>query len=473
MNDNNLFNSPNNDFRKEILPFVNRFEEMLSQKAFYYFDTDTLEDIFDYYVMESNFEKAEQVANFGIDHNPFSGVFLIKKAQIDLQFSRYEDAIVALDKAEILEKDFDIYFLRHQAHLMSGNTDEAIDNLVKADKLTDEDTQELVQMAFATLYIQTERYDEAIYYLKKTISQDTQNTTALYDICFCFGELKNTDEGIAFFNNLIDQNAYSSDAWYLLGKLHNKAEQFEKAIQAYDYSLAIDDTDTATYLAKGNVYINMEQYQNAVDTFKEGIPLDDTQPLLYCAVGIGYEKMEQYDLAILYYTQAHTIDKTYTDALFGLSVCESFLEQYPQAIRWIEKAIAIEADNAEFWYHFADCKSNLDQNEAALKLYQKSLELDPLYIDCRVDLASLMFELNQTQNANELLQIGMNYHKTEAEYLYRYAGTLLDSKQQTDYAFELLQQALDRDPLEIDNFLEVYPVAINHPEIMKLINQYR
>src|SRR5690606_17705747 len=100
---------------------VDRYEEMIRNDDQYFFDASAFESIIDYYTFKNDPVKGLQVIDFAISQHPFETVFLLKKAQLHATLQNFDEALLALDKAEMLEpSEADIQLLRGTVYSSMG-----------------------------------------------------------------------------------------------------------------------------------------------------------------------------------------------------------------------------------------------------------------------------------------------------------------------------------------------------------------
>ncbi len=98
---------------EDMLESVSRYERMLQNNEYVYFDAEVLEDIVDFYTQENKLKKALQVIEYAHDQFPYSTAFLIRKAQINSMLGEFVEGLLALDKAESTEPyNYEIFLVR-------------------------------------------------------------------------------------------------------------------------------------------------------------------------------------------------------------------------------------------------------------------------------------------------------------------------------------------------------------------------
>lgn len=464
-NDDDFLNS----FDPDLLLAVGRFEEMVKNKGHYFFESDELEEIFDYYYHQGHIEQAAQVVEFGILQNPYSALFYVKRAQISMAHGRFEEALGHLNQAEIFEPtNYELYLIRGSIYDLTGNPKEAVKHLKTAEGYA-EDQVEVVYNALAGVFINWKKYNSAIYYLQLVLNLIPDHTEALYDICFCYHQLEDIDAGVVFFKDYIEKEPFSDVAWYNLATLFNKSELYEKALEAFDYALLINDKNSLAWFNKANTFINMEQYVEALDCMYRAHDAEPENPVLRCGVGVCHEKMGRIPEARSWYTKALETDPILSDAWYGLGICDELEAKYDDSVMHIRKALEFMPDSEEYWCSLGEVYAKMGNSEAAIEAYQHALDIDEGYYEARIDMAVSELALGNTQKAFSLIDKGMALHKGESDFHYRLAAF--------HYRFNLIQEALVQfqqgltlDFEEHATFFDIVPDALADVRFVALIN---
>ena len=92
------------DFRDEdITSSVEKYEEMVKNRDWQFFDPEELENIIDFYISDDKLKKASSVVEFAQEQHPYSVTFIIKKSHIALLSGNYDEALELAERAEVLE----------------------------------------------------------------------------------------------------------------------------------------------------------------------------------------------------------------------------------------------------------------------------------------------------------------------------------------------------------------------------------
>ena len=460
-------------FDAEMQSIAHRFEAFIDTLEESFFEEEDLIHLFEYYGMKNNWNRAEQVADYGLKQNPYSADFYVKKAQVAMATQNLPSAFDFLEQAEVFEpSSYEIYVARATAYEMSDDFELATENLFHALTLADEDGKEMVYSALASTYIAKENYEQAIVYCKKALELNPSNGEIINDLCFCYIELEDAPAGIQYFGQMADENPRNDMAWFCLGSLYNFANEPHKALEAFDFSLVIIDTNPFAWYYKGNAYLNLEQPEDALPCFEQAVNLDKTHYMFFCSVGVCYEKMEMPDKARPFYKKTTKMAPEAPDGWFGLAICDLMEEEYETAIKNLMKAISIENTNPDYWYNLGDAYYQINNNLEATNAFNRALEIAPNHMEARIDLAFMMSENDAVRLAIKLFEAGMEFHAENAEYMYCYAAQLVEIGFEQE-GLNNLQIALSLDYNQHDILEDVSPIMMKNPKVLQLIAQYK
>lgn len=459
-----------NGYDPELILAVERFEEMQKNKGHYFFETDELEEIFDYYYHQGQIEQASQVAEFGILQNPYSANFFVKRAQVCMSHGKFDDAMEQLNQAEIFEPtNYELYLLRGSIFDLQGNPKEAVKHLKIAEGFA-EDQVDVVYSALAGVFINWKKYNSAIFYLQRVLNLLPDHPDALYDICFCYHQLDDLDSGIGFFQDYIDRNPFSDVGWYNLATLFNKQMLFERALEAFDYALLINDKNSLAWFNKANTFINMEEFHKALDCMYKAHDVEPDNPVLRCGIGVCHEKMGRIPEARTWYARALEMDPILSDGWYGLGICDELEGDYENSVIHLRKALEYMPESEEYWYSLGEVYAKMGDFYQAVDAYKQALDIDETYFEARFDLASLFWNAGEQGKAEQLVHAGMNLHREEPDFLYHLAAYYYKHKFMSE-ALVRLQQALTLDFENHVQFFEQVPDAIDDLRVMELVHK--
>src|ERR1017187_7364538 len=207
-------NSPDNSSEENnIKELVKRFEEMLLKNEAYYFESDQLEEIIEYYFNEGNPINLKKIIDFSLERYPFVAGFKIARAQFLAYNQNTQEALKILNDVELLEpSNPDVYTTRGYIYSQMGLSEQAIENYKTALNYTEQPDE--VMIALGVEFLSQEKYLDAIYYLKKAVHHNPKNDYALSELFIGYDAASQLKEGVDFFQTLIDANPYNHFAWF-------------------------------------------------------------------------------------------------------------------------------------------------------------------------------------------------------------------------------------------------------------------
>ena len=100
-----MFDSEEDDFFDANLnEDIANFENYLKGGAMGFVDSDRLEFLIDHYLMNSQYSKANQAADYARDQFPYYSVFTIRKAQAMSAIGQLKEALNLLNAVELILK---------------------------------------------------------------------------------------------------------------------------------------------------------------------------------------------------------------------------------------------------------------------------------------------------------------------------------------------------------------------------------
>ena len=101
MSDYPDFEENNNE---EVKLSIQKFEQILSDDAQFYFDVDEFSEMIDFYLSKIESGKALEVIKYAQQQHPSSNIFQLKEAQVLAYTGKYEDALEIVDRAMIMNQ---------------------------------------------------------------------------------------------------------------------------------------------------------------------------------------------------------------------------------------------------------------------------------------------------------------------------------------------------------------------------------
>jgi tetratricopeptide (TPR) repeat protein len=376
---------------------VKRYEQYLAGKAGGYFDVEELESIVEYYFRNGRTKDCSSVIDFGLKLHPHSDELKIKRAKIYLSVGDTSKAIRILDSIT-QNNEYETILLRIELYSKTGRNAEALFIAFTLIEDQEEDVDNIC-LDIAFIFISQFDFEHAVKFLEKGDRFYNQNIELLFELAFCYEQLRKTEDAIRIYQRIVDYEPYTSEAWFNLGQIYFNEQQFNEALTAYDFALAINDDDSLTLLQKAHTLFQLENYVEAIEAYKEYAEQSKESLSTNVFIGECYEKLELYDEAIVFYNFTLNEEPENYDALTGIGICLLEKEDYATSLKYIQKAIVVNEYASDAWVYLAEGLVGLDDLDNALLAYLKSISLDPIQPDTLMAIANIYMDKSEYKTA--------------------------------------------------------------------------
>jgi tetratricopeptide (TPR) repeat protein len=214
------------------------------------------------------------------EREPQNALYHRERGRAHLQMGQTDDAKQAFVLAERLDKN------DPELHFLKGQTFEALGNLSLAAKAyasaIENDGQELrYQRALAELCIRQGKWDEALYILRDAQAVNNSDPEVDYLMALCLEQMS----GGSRLDQAIERAKHAvlranTEPRYLrkLGDLHAKQGQWAEAQSAYHKLTSLQPQDRSLALALGESALHLKQYEGAMKAFRHAVLLDGFDP---------------------------------------------------------------------------------------------------------------------------------------------------------------------------------------------------
>ncbi|HAW52014.1 MAG TPA: hypothetical protein DCX54_06750 [Flavobacteriales bacterium] len=456
----------------DIHQSVKRFERMLKNNEFYFFDVDEFEDLIDHYMEAGNSKQALKVVNFGCQQHPSSFTLLLYKAQLLASSHKPREALEVLAKVETGEpNNIDIYLIKATVFSQLREYRKAIDNYKLSLPLASKEELEDIYISLAFEYENLDEYPVAIKYLKKTLALNCENETALYEIGFCFDINEICQQGIEFFQEFLDSNPYSHAAWYNLGLLYNKLDMYEKSVSCFDFTIAIKEDFASAWFNKANAFGKMGDYEKAIESYKKTIEIDEEDGTTFFHIANCYEALDRKEDALNYYHKSISADPYFGDAYLHLGFLYEEMGRLNESIHFVKKAIDLDPKQVEYLLAYGSIQIRIGFFQEGINAFEEVISLqndNPLAPSL---LAHALFLSGDVESSYEVILKAIKDQPDNASNYYLHAANLFRENKKEEGLAELEKGLiLCRD--DQDRFVSFYPESLDDLDILELLAKY-
>lgn len=404
---------------QDFTDLIARYEEMIHNNEKVFFDENTFSQLIDYYEDISNFEIALRVTELAIEQYPYSPIYLIKKAQFLFDLRQFDQALIELEQALVLDPlEITAILLKADIFTWLGNYTEAIQIIEEFITISDKEDIPDLYLELADIYEEWGKYDEVFNCMKKTLNINFDNQEALNRIWFCVEFTGKYDESIILHNQIIDKDAYSNIAWFNLAHAYSGLGLFEKAIDAFEMAIAINDEFEYAYKDAADIYFRQKKYLKAADYYLKITTICKPYKELYINIGDCYDKLNEPNKSRSYYRKALTIDPYSDVALFKIGLAYFKEKKYENALNSFEKAYKLNNRPADYLRYLAQTYRQLEHGDKAMLFYKKLITHHQPKKSVWVEAATVFFECLEYRLAFDTLESAAKLYINNAEFYY-------------------------------------------------------
>ena len=458
------------DGLNELLHQYNKLREGIQYSLI---DEDSFERIIDYYDDKDDLPSAMEAADHGIEQYPFSSILQIKKADLLIATRQYREALVWLEKAEILDRtDINLYILKTDAYLALDQQKKAAVLLEEAiDTFEGEDRIELL-FELADVYDDYEEFDKVFNCLKLVLEQDPVNEEALYKICFWTDFTGRNEEGIKLHQQIIEEYPFTELAWFNLGAAYQGLKLYEKSIDAYQYAIAIDEKFDYAYRNMGDAYLRMRRYKDAIEVLQKVLELTRPEDVIYEAIGHCYEKMKNHAQARFHYRKASHLSPEDSHLYFKIASTYMNENHWESAIKNLESALRIHKNKPDYNFALAQCYVNMGKTKEAVIYFSTFIKSRPKNIKGWRELIRCLYHSEFYEEAMEQVNNAV-MHTGVKSILIFYKSAINFAIGHSKEALVLLEIAMDQDPRLVKQFIELNPSILQNQLVADIISKYK
>lgn len=216
------------------------------------------------------------------------------------------------------------------------------------------------------------RFEEAIYYLKRIIDLKKHNWFVLNELGAIFSKMGLYNDALNWHRKALELMPDSPDVWAFIGMTHIKMGDNQKAITAFEAALNI-------IKAKGSpdtLYYYPGLYQ------KEGYALSSSEykKVIYYYLGNLYRSDEP-EKAMKYYEDALRLDPYFFEVIIDLANLYDDIGRYDEALSLYQRAVIKYPKAPEAYYNLGVFYERRGDITSAVMNYNKALSLKSDYIE--------------------------------------------------------------------------------------------
>ena len=129
----------------------------------------------------------------------------------------------------------------------------------------------------ARVYIDDQRWEDAIVELERVLDGEPENYDAYYDLGHVYFELGDYEGAISHFETVTEYRQDSELLFYSLAQAYESNNEIDKAISNYLKSIAVNDKFTLAYKKVAILFMARNDFEDALEYFEDYTNFDIPQ----------------------------------------------------------------------------------------------------------------------------------------------------------------------------------------------------
>lgn len=458
------------EHNEHINDIVEKYEDSVRNNASLFLDPESFEILADFYELRGEFPTAVAVIDQALEQHPFSSLLLIKKAQIQFETKKCDEALATLDKAEIIDSsESGIYLLRAEIYTYLSKYEQAIEILEERLAITDEEDLADIHLQMADVYEDWEKYNEVFQCLKNCLTVDPENEEALNRINYCMEITEEYDRSRIFHEQLINEKPYSVFAWYNLASAFKGLGKLDEAIDALEYVLAINEELDFVYQDITELHLRNKNYQKALEVLKEYESKFEADEEIFLLKGQCHDALQEYKLSRYYYKRALHINPNIAEAYYRIGESYKSEDNWEQAYKFFIKAAELEKQDYDYQIVAAEAAQVTKEVEKAIEIAETAIDLSAARFEAYLLMAQIFLHAGDADTALEILDKGIIFCKSTVELKFARIAVIYYMGQKQEAMVQLMIMLSEAPGKEIF-MLYMYPEMENDPDISMVLS---
>jgi len=247
----------------------------------------------------------------------------------------------------------------------------------------------------ASLHIDNNRLDSAIWYAQKAIESAPQWRYPYVNVAYSYKSLNKFDSALKYYRKAVQIDPGSADALVDLGHFYYSQNKGDSAIAYYEKALAIERNNVYASNNLGWLYHDRKVYERAIVYFKNAIRTDPKFINAYNGLAKSFFAKKEYDSAKIYYANAFANypDKSIVNIYIGNFFRD--LKAYDSAKVYYQLAAQFDPNYEEAYNNLGRASFALKQFDSANHYYHRALQVNPYSAFALINLGLVFKELRK------------------------------------------------------------------------------
>ncbi len=375
-----------------------------------------------------------------------SGVVLAQGKQYPEAATRFRAALAALPAGAAARGNVELHL--GSALLAAGDATGAVAELRRAVALQPRNTSCRVQLGAAQFSAGDET--SSLTTLREALRLDPGSTAAAYQLALTLQSSGHSDGALPLFEQVRAQRPNDPELLTNYGLALVELGRAKDAIPAYQQAATLDAANATIHQDLGVAYLQQSDLDHAIAEFRRGLDLQPDSAQIAYDLGLAYKLKDNLPDSIAAFEKARTLDPTLADAPYTLGVLYMQQGRFADAASSLQQTLALRPDDADAWSMLGSVLKQDAKPQRAADALRKAIVIDPGQPGNHVNLASVLVELGQKDEAIRERKIAADLSRAattkQKERFALDSGSLLRQRGQFAQAAVQFRAAIAADP---------------------------
>ena len=419
---------------------------------------DTYRFLGDAYYQQGADEKAKMSYKRTIELDPGLDRYFFNQGKSAFDAEQLDLAIEPFSKFLLIyPEDIETVYLLGRSHEALGDTKNALSFYVRTLEF-DADHREALTRS-AQIYRGQDEPQNALTMLTKLIAIEPTNVEAHYLSGLSHIELGHSHEALDAFLETTRLDPGHLDAHVHVASLYEQQGDTDNAIERYETIIKLDPSKADPFLRLGWLYLQRGDKDNVIRLYEPGLEIEPNYPYVQYDLAILFEERGETEKAIKHFGLANQYDDGHFDWHYRYA---RLLDRYAETVEDYETyaAMAVEAynktinlkndyapaylDRGLITRRYKQIGDTLYRNSQIAEDFKQVIALEPNNSDAHYYLGMTYIDLDQRQNAKEILLKTLQFNK-EYKGIYLQLGLIAESEGEHDKAISHFEKELEID----------------------------
>jgi tetratricopeptide (TPR) repeat protein len=248
-------------------------------------------------------------------------------------------------------------------------------------------------------YITLEKYDEAIFSLKKAIEIDSNNVSAYINMGIAYQGKRLYEQSKIYFKKALELDNNNVKAHVYLGKNYAEIGELKQAFYHLGKALKLDSKNAQVYQHLGSTYHKKGDIKNAIDAYEKALKIDPYCEYTYFSLAALYQEEGDVGRSIELCQSAININPRCYQAYYNMANTFCKNGEMDAAIECLNKVIECEPDFSMAYNNLGWIYMKMRQYDRAKYYFRIALKKDPRCAKAHFNLGGLYMEKGEYKDA--------------------------------------------------------------------------